>query len=219
MQPARASEVVDFFALAQQCAPWVAPQTMAAIVKTESGFRPLAIGVNGGAKLIRQPVSREEAVVTAKWLLANGYNIDLGLGQVNSTNLKKVGLTLEDAFDPCRNLAAAATILQQNYQTARNKLPEEQTALRAALSAYNTGSFSRGFSNGYVQKVVTNACTTENCTGTASAAPIPLVGTPARTPSASVPVRLRAEESRNNPVRHPISVYESAHTADVMVFR
>lgn len=148
---------MDFAALAHDCAPWVAPQTLAAIVRTESQFRPLAIGVNGGARLTRQPSNKEEAIITAKWLIASGYNVDLGLGQVNSSNLKRTGLSVEDAFDPCRNLAAAATILHANYELARNKIEGEQAALQAALSAYNTGSFSKGFANGYVRKVLDNA--------------------------------------------------------------
>jgi type IV secretion system protein VirB1 len=67
---------MDFNALSLECAPWVAPRTMAAIVKTESQFNPLAININGGARLERQPASKKEAVVTAKWLIANNYNID-----------------------------------------------------------------------------------------------------------------------------------------------
>lgn len=188
---------MDFIALAQECAPWVAHETMAAIVKTESAFRPLAIGVNGGARLARQPENKAEAIVTAKWLIANGYNIDMGLGQVNSANLAKTGLTVEDAFDPCKNLAAAATILTWNYQAASRKVEGEQAALHAALSAYNTGSFTKGFSNGYVQKVVNNA-------GAAPAvpvvSPIPLTGAKAPKPAAKPrqaqaeqPVRLQAE--------------------------
>lgn len=148
---------MDFISLAQECAPWVAHETLAAIVKHESAFRPLAIGVNGKGRLARQPENKEEAIATAKWLLANGYNIDLGLGQVNSSNLAKTGLTVEDAFEPCKNLAASAKILQWNYQNAVRKVPGEQAALQAALSAYNTGSLTAGFSNGYVQKVINNA--------------------------------------------------------------
>ena len=147
---------MDFLALTQQCAPQVAPQTMAAIVRTESGFRPLAIGVNGGARLVRQPDNIDEAVVTARWLIGNGYNIDMGLGQVNSSNLQKTGLAVEDAFDPCKNLAASAKILFGNYRDASRKIIGEQAALHAAISAYNTGNFSSGFSNGYVQRVVSN---------------------------------------------------------------
>lgn len=143
--------------LAQQCAPQVAPQTLAAIVRTESGFQPLAIGVNGGRRLVRQPESVDEAVATAKWLIANGYSIDVGLGQVNSANLRKTGLSIEEAFDPCKNLAASATILHANYLEASRRTSSPQSALDAALSAYNTGNFVKGVSNGYVQRVHGNA--------------------------------------------------------------
>lgn len=173
---------MDFQDLSAECAPWVAPQTMAAIVKTESQFNPLAININGGAKLERQPVNKDEAVVTAKWLIANRYNIDMGLGQVNSANLVKTSLSVEDAFDACKNLAAAATILQWNYEAASKKVSGEQAALKAAISAYNTGSFTKGFNNGYVQKVLNNA-TGNKSTGdagrnaTAPIVPITLVST------------------------------------------
>lgn len=150
---------MDFLALAQQCAPQVAPQTMAAIVRTESGFKPLAIGVNRGGRLERQPASVGEAVATAKWLISQGYNIDLGLAQINSDNLRRTGLSVEDAFDPCKNLAAGAFILQGNYRNARRKYANEQDVLRASLSAYNTGNFRSGFSNGYVSRVIHNART------------------------------------------------------------
>ncbi|WP_081987120.1 lytic transglycosylase domain-containing protein [Methylotenera sp. G11] len=148
---------MDINALALECAPMVAPQTLAAIVKTESNFNSLAININKGYRLERQPKNKDEAVVTAKWLIANNYNIDMGLGQVNSVNLAKTRLSIDDAFDPCKNLAAAATILKWNYESASRRAPDNQSALHAAISAYNTGSFTRGFSNGYVQKVVSNA--------------------------------------------------------------
>jgi type IV secretion system protein VirB1 len=126
---------MDFLALADQCAAFVSPHTLEAIVKTESNFDPLKIGVNGGAKLQRQPVNIDEAVVTAQWLLKNGYNIDLGLGQVNSSNLNRVGLSVTDAFDPCKNLKAAGIIFNKSYQVAMQQYPEDQ-ALQVALSAF-----------------------------------------------------------------------------------
>lgn len=176
---------MDFNALATECAPWVAPQTMAAIVKTESQFNPLAININSKVKLERQPGTKEEAIVTAKWLIANDYNIDMGLGQVNSVNLTKTNLSVEDAFDPCKNLAAAATILKWNYESASKNILDEQAALHAAISAYNTGSFTKGLSNGYVQKVVNNA------QGSIAAyksitTPIPLVNIAKRSPVKTV---------------------------------
>lgn len=145
---------LNFGLLAQRCAPWVATETLAALVKKESDFNPFAIGINGGFRLARQPVSKDEAVKKAKWLVANGYKVDLGLGQVNIANLKRLGFSIEDAFDPCLNLSIGAGILQDSYLSARARLGDDQAALRAALSAYNTGSFSRGLKNGYVQDVV-----------------------------------------------------------------
>lgn len=147
---------MDFFALAQACAPMVDPKTLTAIVRTESSFQQLAIGINGGAKLARQPATKKEATATAKWLIARGYSIDMGLAQINSTNLPRMGLSVEDVFDPCKNLNAAGTILQAAYKKARKAGQDERTALHSALSAYNTGSFTRGLANGYVRKVVGN---------------------------------------------------------------
>ena len=170
---------MDFLALASDCAAFVDPQTLAAIVKTESNYQPFSIGVNGGSRLERQPVNLEEAVVTAQWLLDNGYNIDLGLGQVNSSNLHRVGLTVHDAFDPCKNLKAAGTIFNTSYQAAMRQYPEGQ-AFQAALSAYNTGNFIQGFENGYVQKVIDNLPDKARSPASATAPtvavqPIPLV--------------------------------------------
>ncbi|MCX2694521.1 lytic transglycosylase domain-containing protein [Pseudomonas sp. DCB_CB] len=176
MTHAKATDLEEFSAIATKCAPSVAPETLASIVKVESGFNPIVIGVNGGSRLERQPRSKEEAVVTAKWLLANGYNIDLGYGQVNSANLPKIGLSVEDAFDGCKNLAASALILSENYKRAKKTTPDDQQALRVALSLYNTGSTERGFSNGYVGKVEKGAL---NLAGESVPAikPIPLVQT------------------------------------------
>ena len=56
----------------------------------------------------------------------------------------------------CKNLSAAALILQDNFTRASVKEGASQQALKKALSAYNTGDFARGVKNGYVQKVSTN---------------------------------------------------------------
>lgn len=144
-------------ALAQQCAPSVAPETLLSVVRTESAFNPNAIGVNTGRRLRRQPYTRAEAVQMATELQRAGANFDLGLGQINSSNFGWLGLTVSTALDPCRNLAAAARVLETNYGTARRSTSDPQAALRVALSMYNTGSPTRGFRNGYVTKVAGSA--------------------------------------------------------------
>ncbi len=136
-----------------QCAPNVAPTTMMAIVRVESGGNPLAMNVNGKQRLARQPASAEEAISWSWWLINNGYSVDLGLTQVNSRHLQRFGLPPEAMFDPCYNIAAGAQILTENYSSAAKKYGTGQLALRAAISAYNTGNHKTGFTNGYVGKV------------------------------------------------------------------
>src|SRR5699024_1664981 len=60
-------------------------------------------------------------------------------------------------FDPCTNLKAAQTVLSECYGRALKRYSDPQQAVRAALSCYNTGNFDRGFSNGYVGKVLAEA--------------------------------------------------------------
>nr|WP_294846440.1 lytic transglycosylase domain-containing protein [uncultured Sphingomonas sp.] len=156
-------------ALASQCAPSVAPETMLAIVLTESSGEPFALNVNGG----RQPHPQnnaQEAAATARRYVAAGYSVDLGLGQINSRNMRWLGLTWETVFDPCTNVAASARVLTTNYHSVRAGR-DPQTALRVALSMYNTGSQTRGFRNGYVARVVGNASVTGPGTVYASAMP------------------------------------------------
>ncbi len=143
--------------LVVQCAPQVAPVTMMAIIKVESGGNPLAINVNGSRRLTRQPKSKSEAVAWAEWLVGNGYSIDMGLTQVNSANLGKLRTSIGAMFDPCANLAAGANILAREYAGAAQRMGSGQDALRAALSAYNTGNHRAGFTNGYVARVTAAA--------------------------------------------------------------
>lgn len=142
-------------ALASQCAPSVAPETVLAIIQTESSGEQFALNVNGGRQPARQG-NAADAAATARRYVAAGYSVDLGLGQINSRNMRWLGLTWETVFDPCTNVAALARVLTTNYNAVRAGR-DPQTALRVALSMYNTGSQTRGFRNGYVAKVVGNA--------------------------------------------------------------
>ena len=142
-------------ALASQCAPSVAPETVLAIIQTESSGEPFALNVNGGRQPARQN-SAADAAATAQRYVAAGYSVDLGLGQINSRNMRWLGLTWDTVFDPCTNVAALARVLTTNYNSVKVGR-DPQTALRVALSMYNTGSQTRGFHNGYVAKVERNA--------------------------------------------------------------
>lgn len=169
-------------ALASACAPDVAPRTLLAVAQVESGFDPLAIGVNGPRPLRVKAGTAAQAAVAARDLVAAGRDIDLGLGQINVRNLAALGLDLESAFDPCRNLAASARVLRTGYERAAPAPGAEQAALRTALSLYNTGSPDRGVRNGYVARVVHAAATLVPAIDTAAPAaqpPEPVAARPA----------------------------------------
>ncbi len=154
--------MLEFLALAQECAPTVSAQTMAAVVSVESSYNPHAIGVVGG-KLARQPTNRAEAVATAKQLASDGWNFSLGVAQVNRYNLPKYKVDYEQAFDPCTNLRIGSKILEDCYMRATKATQGQQAALQAAFSCYYSGNFTRGFKPdeigkpSYVEKVLASA--------------------------------------------------------------
>lgn len=156
--------------LSLACAPGVAPETLAAVAWAESRFDPLAIGVNAGPRPPRRARDAADAARLARGLLARGADLDLGVAQINSANLDWLDLTVEDAFDPCRNLDAAGRVLRAGYRPRPGDRPQD--ALRRALSRYNTGHPTRGFANGYVARVETAAARLGLSSPTAPRAPL-----------------------------------------------
>lgn len=138
------------------CAAFVSPATLDAVVQVESGGNELAINVNGLKHNPPRQKDRQQAIATAKEWIAKGYSVDIGLMQLNSKNLHGLGLSVEQAFEPCTNIHAGAVILSASYARALHQTAGEQDALKIALSYYNTGSPERGFSNGYVSKYYIN---------------------------------------------------------------
>ena len=143
--------------LAFQCGFIVDEAILGAIVRVESRGNPYALNVNGSVELVRQPRDRDDAVFMARWLLEHGYNFDAGLGQVNSANFAWLGLDVRSVFDPCTNLEASRRVLDDCYGRAVERWGEGDEAVTAAVSCYNTGTFTRGVLNGYVDAVRANA--------------------------------------------------------------
>ena len=148
-------DVTAFIALATVCAPLVHPGTAHAIASTESALSPHAIGVVSGS-LERQPQNFEEALATAQSLREQGRNFSVGLAQINVHNLDRLGLTLADGFDGCKNLQAMQTVLTECFERAGSR-NASQESLRRALSCYYSGNFTTGFRHGYVGRGVSNA--------------------------------------------------------------
>ena len=139
--------------IADRCAPTAPASVLASIVQVESGGDPLRIGVNGPRHQVYTAASNADAVALARQLLDRGHNIDLGLAQINNRNLAGLGLTLDDVFDPCDNLAAAATMINRGYAAALRAGEPNRPILQMAYSIYNSGDQLRGIANGYAAKV------------------------------------------------------------------
>ncbi|MGB3387709.1 MAG: lytic transglycosylase domain-containing protein [Pseudaminobacter sp.] len=146
---------VAFLDLAQNCAPQVATETIAAVVSVESGFQPFAIRINTDRPLAEQPKTRAEAIETATVLMAEGHDIDLGLGGINFGNLGGLGLSVSDAFDFCLNIKASASLLEGYYQTAlRSGATAAQAEAVMLRSYFGNGDASVGEMVGYDKKVL-----------------------------------------------------------------
>ena len=150
-------------ALIARCAPTVHPETMAAVISAESRGHQFAIADAGPVHLpwsqrksmVRSlyPSNADEAVATAQALISRGHTVSLGVAQVNDRNLTRMGVSIKDMFDPCTNVAVGGKILTDFYERAVKKFGAGPGTLQAALSAYNSGDWTRGARDGYVNLI------------------------------------------------------------------
>jgi len=119
---------------------------MGGIVAVESQGQPWAIYRHDTGASIH-PTSEADAIETARRLLAQKVVIDAGLAQISSTVWEALNLTVENAFSPCANLAAAEDLLLTWYT-------KDVGDLDAALSRFGTGGDPvAGIKSGYVGQV------------------------------------------------------------------
>jgi type IV secretion system protein VirB1 len=125
-----------FVDIAQSCAPMVQVETLAGVVSLESKFLPFAVRINSGAPLPAQPSSKAEAIEVATSLIADHQDIQIGLGGIGVEELRKLNLSVSDAFDPCRNLKATATLLDGYYRLALRVGADPARAENVMLQSY-----------------------------------------------------------------------------------
>lgn len=145
----------NFRVLASKCAPTVSYDTLYALVKTESSFNPFAIGVVNDSIKIKQAKNIEDALVNIQILEREGKNYSIGLGQINKFNFKKLGLSAEQLLDPCTNLKATASILNQCFLSVSKF--DDADRLAKSLSCYYSGNEVTGFKHGYIDRVKQNS--------------------------------------------------------------
>ncbi|CAN7751009.1 transglycosylase SLT domain-containing protein [Rhizobium leguminosarum] len=127
---------VTFVDLAQNCAPMVDVRTLAAVISLESRFKPFAIRINSGPPLASQPASKAEAIELSTSLVADRQDIQIGLGGIGMEELRKLKLSISDAFDPCLNLKATASLLDGYYRLALRAGADATRAENVMLQSY-----------------------------------------------------------------------------------
>ncbi len=130
--------MIPFVQMARQCAPMVAPKTLAAIVNVESGGYPLVLYDNVTGKRIF-PSSVQDARHILKTLVAEGHKVDVGLGQIDTENFSKYGLNFHNVFNTCNNLHVAGEILHSAYKQAAYVYHKKSMAMFHSFEVYNSG--------------------------------------------------------------------------------
>ena len=174
--------------LVQQCASEVATEAVVPLIVTESGGDDLAINVNRGPRVRAASIAEGAALV--RRYMAQGYTVDVGLAQINSANFARLGVSVEQAFDPCTNLRLASSLLQEGYGLASRHY-SGLDAISATYSLYNTGTLTRGFRNGYVGRVWSAA----SGMGTIQAAPPISVASAVTAPATSAAKPTSSDDS------------------------
>ena len=186
--PARASTVAE---LVQRCAPHVAPRTALAIISVESGGRWWAVNDNDqDTPRLSTPA---DAIAYARQRVAEGGSIDIGIAQLNSSHLRSMHLTVDEAFEPCTNIAMGMSVLQDAWGRSVRNWGTTRYALFKAFEAYNGGPGAWTSSSPALRKRVAGYANTV----WSRAEALPFVGTAA--PPAEP--RVLASVSRSAPSR------------------
>jgi type IV secretion system protein VirB1 len=200
-------------ALMAHCAPAVAPSTMTAIVRVESGGNPLAIGDNT-ARHSYYPHDRAAAERLTRRLLNAGHLLDLGIAQIDSMNFPGFGVNVHTIFDPCINLSIGAKILSDDYSFAARRYHGAQVALRHAIGMYNTGRLNGGAR--YIARVLAAAAIRDGYAQSSHAAKRDATHSPLLVRVAITRHEGRStQRKRVTPARSPILVSNVSH---VVVF-
>jgi type IV secretion system protein VirB1 len=123
--------------LVQRCAPHVAPRTALAIISVESKGSWWAVNDND----LETPrlATPADAIAYARRRVAEGGSIDIGIAQLNSSHLRTMHLTVDEAFEPCTNIAMGMSVLQDAWGRSVRNWGPTRYALFKAFEAYNGG--------------------------------------------------------------------------------
>lgn len=104
--------------------------------------------------------------------LEHGVNISVGLMQVNSWHVQRMGASLAATMDPCNNVLIGSSILQEIVSRVCTQTLDD-ACLDSALRQYNTGRAEASTAgDAYVRKVRARLAAFENIEYTIASNPL-----------------------------------------------
>ncbi|NLY04463.1 MAG: lytic transglycosylase domain-containing protein [Campylobacter sp.] len=156
----------------------VSPKILYTIVKIESNFDPYAISflttkenafyykslenLNISIKVSQYSLNRSKWVISmspknetyatevAKQLIKNGFNIDVGLGQLNSANF--MPNEIERVFDPTYNLDKCAKVLRICFNAKDKEMQETIECYNYGLRKRKSNPYYKRFYEHYIKE-------------------------------------------------------------------
>ena len=207
-----------FIELAHRCAPQVEIDQLAAVVQVQSGFNPFSIRVGWPGVLSPAPKNKGEAISAAVEAIDDAKPVRLGLAGLEARQLGRLGLSIGEAFDPCRNLEGVAVAFATG----------ETEAMTAGLSGSPRHRFVFGhvFLGGERDRAAADGFATRVEAARVEQAPTLAALVISFEQKAVLPIKLAAKATRPPalPVASPLpavpswDVYGSARGAGVLVF-
>jgi type IV secretion system protein VirB1 len=112
---------------------------LAAIERVESSGHPWSILDNTTGRSYAL-ADRGAAEKYARYLIGLGHNLDLGLYQINTIQLRRPDVSIDTIFDPAAQQQLARSILGEFLTRARERFGDTDLAWERAIGAYNGGS-------------------------------------------------------------------------------
>ena len=131
--------------------------SMAVIEAESSGYVYALSGSYDQRGFFRLPKNDSEVIesrIIAVESLRRDINISVGLMQINSFHINKMGVTADWVFDPCNNIRVGTSVLSESIgRLCRSGL--DQGCIEPVLREYNTGSSKPSKDgNKYVKRVM-----------------------------------------------------------------
>ncbi len=105
---------IPFSQLVKTCAPDLSEATAYVLAKELSDLQPWSVGIIGGSVIASD--CPKGAVALLESLRRKGKSVSIGLFQLSEPVVRAMGVSADEALDPCRNIALFSNYLMDRYK-------------------------------------------------------------------------------------------------------